>query len=325
LNRAVIADALGPLENFSLRPWDPGPPAAGHVRVTIKAAGVSFVDVLNAMGKYQGRAPTPFIPGSECSGVVDVVGAGVSGFRPGQAVVATSWGGIFATSANFPASSVSPMPDTLGFVEGAVFMVSVTTAWHALVDRGHLRRGDSLLVLGAGGATGCAAVQIGKYLGAGVIASASTAEKREISMAAGADTQIDARSDTWREDVRSAGHGKPVDVVFDPVGGSATERAFRTLAWNGRHLIVGFPGGVAALPANLPLLKGASLIGVNLQQLSVHEPDRAAANTQKAMQLGSEGHFRPVIGRTFPLERFADAMAAAATGEIAGRIVIELD
>ncbi|WP_317930434.1 NADPH:quinone oxidoreductase family protein [Halioxenophilus sp. WMMB6] len=320
--RAVIADQLGPLENYSLREHDPGAPGAGEVRIAIRAAGVSFVDVLNATGKYQGKAPVPFIPGSEFAGVIEALGSGVSGLAVGQPVLASHWGGAFAEAAVVSANTVTAMAEGMAFDVAAVFRVSVLTAWHALVDRGQLQAGETLLVLGAGGATGYAAVQIGKYLGAHVIASATSEEKRAMALVAGADAAVDARSPQWRELVKDANQGKAVDVVFDPVGGDSTEPAFRSLAVFGRHLVVGFARGMTQLPTNLPLLKGASLVGVNLQQWSLAAPEQAAATTQKIMALGAAGKFWPVIAKRYPLAEFATAMNEVAAGKTAGRVVL---
>ena len=322
--RAVIADQLGPVASYALREHDPGPPKPNQVSIAVRAAGVSFVDVLTAEGKYHVSPPTPFIPGSECAGLIAALGAEVKQFFVGQRVVATGFGGIFADIANLNARSVWPMPENLSFEEAAVFPVSYTTVWHALVDRGRLQAGDSLLVLGAGGATGYAAVQIGKYLGARVIASASSGAKRRLALAGGADAAVNARSATWREDLKAANGGKPIDVVFDPVGGEATEAAFRTLGYDGRHLVVGFTGGIASLRTNLPLLKSASLIGVNLRQFGEVDLERAEANRDKVFQLAAQGLFRPVVAQSFSLEQFAEAMAAAAGGQSAGRIVIAI-
>jgi NADPH:quinone reductase len=322
--RAVVADQLGPVANYELREYEPGPPKPDQIRIEVKAAGVSFVDVLTAEGKYHVNPPTPFIPGSECAGLIAAVGAEVKRLVVGQRVVATGFGGIFAEAVNLNARSAWPMPQNLSFAEAAVFQVSYTTVWHALVDRGRLQVGESLLVLGAGGATGYAAVQIGKHLGARVIASASSEAKRQLALSGGADAAVNARSDSWRDDIKTANGGKPVDVVFDPVGGLATEAAFRTLGWNGRHLIVGFPGGIAALRTNLPLLKAASLIGVNLRQFGEVEFERAEANRGKVFALAAQGVFRPVVAQSFPLERFAEAMIAAASGHDAGRIVLAM-
>lgn len=324
MTRAIIADELGPLANYSLREFDPGPPAAGQVRIAVRAAGVSFVDILNATGQYQARAQVPFIPGSEFSGVIDAVGDGVEDMQAGQRVMASCWGGAFAQVAVVPASVINLIPDAMSFEQAAVFRISALTVWHALVDRAALAGGESLLVLGAGGATGYAAVQLGKLLGARVIASASNAEKRAMALAAGAAAAIDAGAADWRNQVKEANGGKSIDVVFDPVGGDSTEAAFRCLAVNGRHLVVGFPRGIPSLPTNLTLLKGASLVGVNLQQLSQTDPGKAARNTEKVLEIGAQGHLVPVIAQRYSLEDFASAMSQVAAGKTAGRVVLTM-
>lgn len=323
--RAVIGDALGPLENYALREHDPGPPPPGHVRLAIKATGISFVDVLNARGLYQAKPPAPFIPGSECAGVIDATGDGVEDYAPGDRVVATNWGGMLAELANLKVSNLRRMPAGMDFTTASVFMVSALTAWHALVDRARLATGETLLVLGAGGATGIAAVQIGKHLGARVIASASSAGKRQLALDAGADAAVAARAGDWREQVTQACGGGKADVVFDPVGGDASEAAFRTLAYGGRHLVVGFPGGIAKLPTNLPLLKAASLIGVNLQQQGLNDPARAEKNGRQIARLGGQGLLHPPVARIYPLEEWAAAMAAVERGDQAGRIVVTME
>ena len=322
--RTVIADAFGPPESYELRELARRDLQPGEVRVEIAAAGISFVDVLTAAGQYQVKPPLPFCPGSEAAGTVAELGEGVTGLALGDRVVCSNWGGLFAEEAVLPARALKPVPQGLSFAEAAVFPVSTMTAWYALADRGRVKSGETVLVLGAGGATGYAAVQIAKHFGARVIASASSAEKRALALAGGADAVVEARADDWREQVRAANHGKPVDVVFDPVGGEATEPAFRSLGWGGRHLIVGFPGGIAALRTNLPLLKGASLIGVDLRQFGVNEPARSEALRQEIFALADTGLLRPAIARTWPLERFAEAMADAASGKSAGRTVLTM-
>jgi len=323
--RAVIADELGPVSNYHLVDHDPGPPSPTQVRISIKATGISFVDVLTAAGGYQVKPPVPFIPGSECAGIVCATGEEVEGFEVGDRVVASGWGGLFADAANLPARTVRKMPEGLTFEEAAVFPVSYATAWHALVDRGNLKVDETLLVLGAGGATGYAAVQIGKHLGARVIGSASSDDKRKLAIAGGADSVVDARADNWREQVKAANDGKGVDVVFDPVGGKATDPAFRSLAWNGRHLVIGFPAGIAALRTNLPLLKGASLIGVDIRQFGIFEPEKNQANRDTLFALAAERKLRPAVARRYPLEEFRAAMEDAAAGKSAGRIVLVMD
>lgn len=325
IRRAVMADELGPPDAYRLVDHDPGPPSPTQVRISVKAAGISFVDVLTAAGGYQVKPPVPYIPGSECAGVVDATGDEVRDFAVGDRVVASGWGGMFANAVNLPARTVRRMPQALSFEEAAVFPVSYATAWHALVDRGRLQAGETLLVLGAGGATGYAAVQIGKYLGARVIGLASSENKRALAAAGGADAVIDARGGDWRDQVKAANGGQGVDVVFDPVGGEATDPAFRSLAWNGRHLVIGFPAGIASLRTNLPLLKGASLIGVDIRQFGIFEPEKSAANRDTVFGLAAEGTLRPAIARSYALADFQAAMADAAAGKSAGRIVLTMD
>jgi NADPH:quinone reductase len=324
MGRAVVADELGPPENYRLIEHDPGHPKPGEVRVAIKAAGISYVDVLTAAGNYQVKPPVPFIPGSECAGIVEALGEGVTGFAIGDAVVASSWGGLFADVANIRATSIRPAPKGLTLAEAAVFPVSYYTAHYALALRAQLQRDETLLVLGAGGATGYAAIQIGKHLGARVIASASSPEKRALALSGGADVAIDARGEDWRDQVKAANEGKSVDVVFDPVGGNATEPAFRSLSWNGRHLVVGFTAGIAQFRTNLPLLKGASLIGVDLRQFGVNEPEKAAENMQSVFALAEAGVVKPAIARTYALADYLAAMQDAASGNSAGRIVLSM-
>lgn len=322
---ALIADQLGPVDNYSLREHDPGQPGEGQVRIRIRAAGISYVDVLTAAGNYQVKPPVPFIPGSECAGVVEAVGGGVTGFAPGDEVVASGWGGLFADVTVLPARMVQPKPAGLDFAEAAVFPVSYATAWHALVDRGHLQSGETLLVIGAGGATGYAAVQVGKHLGARVIALASSEDKRALALAGGADVAIDGRAEDWRDQVKLANGGKGIDVVFDPVGGAMTEAAFRSLGWNGRHLVIGFPAGMTALRTNLALIKGASLIGVDIRQFGIFEAAKSEANRAKIFALAGDGSLKPAIAQRHPFAHWKAAMEAAASGESAGRIVLVMD
>ena len=322
--RAVISDELGGPEVFRLREHDPGPPGPRQARVAVRAAGVSFVDVLTAAGGYQVKPPRPFIPGSECAGVIEALGDEVSVLKVGDSVQASGLGGMFAEAVNLPASAVRRVPPCLSFEEAAVIGVSYATAWHALVQRGRLQKGESLLVMGAGGVTGYAAVQVGKCLGAQVIASASSAPKRALALAGGTDAAVDAKSADWRGQVKAANGGQAVDVVFDPVGGAATDPAFRSLAWNGRHLVVGFPAGLTQLKTSLTLMKGAALIGVDIRQFGLFEPDLAAANMARVFELAAEGVLKPAIASTYSIQDFAEAMREAAAGRTAGRVVITI-
>ena len=321
---AVIADAFGPPESYVLRQHDPGAPGPGQLRVAIKAAGVSYVDVLTARGEYQFKPPLPFIPGSEYAGVVEAVGEGVTGFAVGDRVFGSSLGNTFAEAGLFTAANVSPIPEAMDFAEAAVFPVNYQTAWHALADRGQAKPGESLLVLGAAGGTGFAAVQVGRYLGLHVIASASSPEKRAAALAGGAHGVVESGAADWRDQVKAANGGKDIDLVFDPVGGEATDLAFRTLGYGGRHLVIGFTAGLTALKTNLPLLKCASLVGVQMRGHALARPAEAAANRERVMALAAQGHFRPAIAARHPIEGYVNAMEAAFSGKAAGRIVLTM-
>lgn len=324
MTRAIIADEFGPPEAYAIRQIELPPPGPGQIRVAVKAIGISYVDVLTAAGKYQVTPPLPFIPGSECAGVVEALGEGVSHLAVGDRVMGSGFGGIFTEAGNFRASSFNRVPEALTLEEAAVFPPSYTTAFHALVDRGRLQPGETLLVLGAAGATGIATIQVGKSLGARVIASASTEEKRALCLAAGADAAVNTRSDTWRDDVKAAAGGKPIAVVFDPVGGDMTDPAFRTLGYDGRYLVIGFTGGIGSLRTNLPLVKTASLIGVQLRAFGEAEPEKARANFAKVLELAGEGRLKPVIGKVYAFDDYREAMNAAFKGEGAGRVVMRV-
>lgn len=323
--RAVIADAFGPPESYQLRDFDPGPPEPGQVRVAIKVAGISYVDVLTAMGKYQFHPPLPFIPGSEYAGVVEAVGEDVAGFAIGDRVNGSGMGGIFAEVNNFAASNVNTVADGMDLETAAIFPVNYLTAWHALVDRGRAQNGETLLVLGGAGGTGFAAIQVGKHLGLRVIASASSADKRAVALAGGADAVVATGAEDWRDQVRAANNGKPIDLVFDPVGGDATDLAFRTLGYDGRHLVIGFPAGIAALKTNLPLLKCASLVGVQVRGAGIERPEVMEADRKAVQAMVRAGVVKPAIAKRYALADFAEAMNAAYGGKEAGRIVLLMD
>lgn len=325
MSRAVVIHEFGAPSGFALEERDVAAPGPGKLTIQVHAAGVSFVDVLVAAGEYQLKPPLPFIPGSEFSGVVAAVGDGVNPARLGQRVLTSAFGAAFAEESVVPAKLALPIPADMNFAEAAVFRVSYATAYYALVQRGRLQPGETVLVLGAGGAVGYATIEIAKALGATVIASASTTAKRALATSAGADHVIDARSERWRDDVKAANGGRAVDVVIDPIGGPATELAFRSLAWNGRLLVIGFAGGeIAKLPVNLALLKGASLIGVDVRQFGDCEPEAAAANIAELFALYEAGGIRPPIAKTYPLDEFVAAMVDARSGETAGRIVLTM-
>ena len=322
--KAVIADELGPPECYALREVPTPEPAAGEVRVRVLAAGVGYFDALMARGGYQVRPPLPFVPGSEFAGIVESCGDGVQSPVPGQRVIGGSFGNVFAEYVCVPAATLMPLPSALSAEVGAAFLVNYQTAAHALIQRAGLRAGETLLVLGAAGGTGSAAVQVGKCLGARVIAAASSAEKRAFALAAGADLELDYSRPDWRDDLKRLSPGG-VDVIFDPVGGDFFEPAFRSLAWGGRHLVIGFAGGaIPRLPANLALLKGASLVGVDLRQAAGRDPAMNAANTRRLLGWVEQGALRPPAGPVFDLVDFRGALDAAFSGKSLGKVVLRV-
>jgi NADPH2:quinone reductase len=329
--RVIIADAFGPPEAYRIESRDLPPPGPGEIQVAVKAIGISYVDVLTADGKYQVTPPLPFIPGSECAGEIVALGEGVTEHAVGDKVMGSGFGGVFVEAGNFRASSFNKVPDALTLEQAAVFPPSYLTACHALIDRGRLQAGETLLVLGAAGATGIAAIQFGKALGANVIASASSAEKRDLCLAAGADAVVGTRDADWRDQVKAAlakvGGGqkyasKGVDVVFDPVGGEMTDPAFRSLGYDGRYLVIGFTGGISSLKTNLPLVKTASMIGVQIRVFGMEEPERMAQTQAKVRELAAQGLLKPAIGRTYRFDDYNAAMHDAFDGKTAGRIVM---
>lgn len=320
--RAVIGREFGPPENYVLEDFDPGGPKAGEVRVAIKAAGVSYVDVLTARGEYQFKPPLPFVPGSEYAGLVEVLGEGVTHLAVGDEVYGSGMGGIFAEAGNFNAANVNRVPAGMPLETAAIFAVNYLTAWHALVDRARARPGETLLVLGAAGGTGYAAVQVGKHLGLNVIASASSADKQAAALAGGADAAVTSGADDWRDQVKAAAGGEAVDVVFDPVGGDATELAFRTLGFDGRHLVIGFPAGISSLKTNLALLKSASLVGVHLRHAGMERPALLEEGRRRVSELAAQGVIQPAISARYPLHDYARAMDEAFSGRAAGRILL---
>jgi NADPH2:quinone reductase len=324
MTRAIVGHQFGPPEVYVIEDRELAAPGKGEFRLAVKAIGVSYVDILTAMGKYQVTPPLPFIPGSECAGVVEAAGEGVSHIAVGDVVMGSSFGGIFAEAAVLRASSFNKVPAALSVEQAAVFPPSYLTAVHALGDRGRLQAGETLLVLGAAGATGIAAIQVGKAMGARVIASASREDKRALCLAAGADAAVDTRSASWRDEVRSANGGKGIDVVFDPVGGDMTDPAFRSLGYDGRYLVIGFTGGISSLKTNLPLVKTASMVGVQLRVFGEQEPDKMAQTQARMRDLAEQGLLQPQIGQVFAFDDYRAAMETAFAGTAAGRVVIRV-
>lgn len=322
--KKVEAQTLDSIADYKL--IDAPVPGAGPGEVVIKiaACGVGYVDALVSLGRYQVKPPVPHTPGQEVGGWIAGIGEGVRDFAPGDRVLATVRGG-FAEYAACPASAVVKVPGAMSQAQAAGFRINYITALHGLRDRAQLRPGERLLVLGAAGGVGMAAIQVGKRLDATVIAAASTEEKRAFALAHGAHAAIDTSADGWRERLKQACDGAGPDIVFDPVCGPLFELAFRSLSWRGRHLVVGFAGGpIPALRSNLTLMKGAALIGVDVRQFLLFEAERAALQLRELLGWVADGSLAPPVGRTFGFEDFAPALEFALSGEGVGKTVLAI-
>lgn len=299
---------------------EPGP---GEVVIEVRAAGVNFPDVLLSYGKYQFKPPTPFVPGGEAAGVVAAVGAGVTGVAVGDRAVVTMIHGAFAERVVVPAEAVLRVPAAVSFEVAAATLLTYATTWHALVDRAGLRAGETLLVLGAAGGVGIAAVEIGKLLGARVIAAASSAEKLAFCRAHGADETIDYVREDLKESAKRLTRGTGADVIYDPVGGSFTDAALRSIAWAGRYLVVGFANGeIPKIPLNLVLLKGCQIVGVFWGAFVAREPARHRANAERIFAAVAAGELRPHVDATLPFTRAGEALARMERREVMGKLVL---
>jgi len=321
--KAVLCKQFGPPETLVFEDL-PSPRAGeGEVVITVKAASVNFPDVLIIQNKYQFKPPLPFSPGSELAGVVKEVGAGVKAFRPGDRVMAFTTYGAFAEEVKTEASRLLPLPEKMDFIQGAAFVLTYATTDHALRDRAALAAGETLLVLGASGGVGLAAIQIGKALGARVIACASSDDKLAVCREHGADATINYATEDLRERIKALTEGRGVDVIYDAVGGPYTEPAFRSIAWRGRHLVVGFAAGdIPKLPLNLALLKGASVVGVFWGDFARREPARFADSMRQLAKWYAAGKLRPHVSETFPLEKAPEALKLMAARKVKGKVVL---
>ena len=298
-------------------------PAAGEVLLEIQAASLNFPDLLIVQNKYQMKPPLPFVPGSEYAGVVRALGEGVKGLHIGQTVACLSGTGGFGTHTLAPAKLCMPLPAGFPAVDAAAFIMTYATSHHALIDRGQLQAGETVLVLGAAGGVGTAAIQIAKAVGAKVIAAASTDEKCALCKAQGADATINYSTENLRESLKTLTEGKGPDVVYDPVGAELAEPAFRSIAWRGRYLVIGFAGGpIPNLPLNLPLLKGASIVGVFWGDFARREPQANAAMMGELARWYSEGKIKPVIDCTMPMSELKAAYARMGSRAVMGKLVM---
>lgn len=321
--KAVLCKHYGPPSSLVVEEVPSPKPGEGQVLITVHACGVNFPDTLIIEGKYQFKPALPFSPGAEVAGIVKEVGPGVTGFQPGDRVIgATTWGG-YAQEALAQAERVIRMPEGMDFQTASAFLLTYGTSHHALKDRAELKAGETVLVLGAAGGVGLAAVDIAKVMGARVIAAASTEEKLAVCRQHGADETINYATEDLRERLKALTGGRGVDVVYDPVGGDLSEPAMRSMAWRGRFLVVGFAaGGIPNVPLNLPLLKGCSIVGVFWGAFMRNEPARNEANLRELVAWTHEGKLRPHIYAVYPLERAADALHDVMNRKVTGKVVL---
>ncbi|MFB0963175.1 MAG: NADPH:quinone oxidoreductase family protein [Pseudomonas sp.] len=323
--KAVLCKAFGPADTLVVEDVSSPEIKKNEVLLDVHAAGINFPDTLIIEGKYQFKPPFPFSPGGEAAGVISAVGENVSHLNVGDRVMALTGWGSCAEQIAVPAYNILPMPDAMDFTTAAAFSMTYGTAMHALKQRGALQAGETLLVLGASGGVGLAAIEIGKAMGARVIAAASSAEKLEVARQAGADELINYQDEDIRERLKTLTKGQGVDVVIDPVGGDLFETVFRSIAWNGRMLVIGFASGtIPSLPANLPLLKGAAVIGVFWGSFAQRQPQDNVANFQQLFAWYAEGKLKPLVSQTFALEDTAQAINTLAARKAVGKLVIKV-
>jgi NADPH2:quinone reductase len=321
--KAVMCKQWGPPEQLVVEDVPGRDPGPGEVRVRVRAAGVNFPDVLIIQKKYQVQPALPFTPGSEAAGEVISVGAGVTHVKAGDPVIAFAGIGSFAEELIAPADKVVPMPPGMSFEVAAAFTLTYGTSWHAVRDRAALKPGETMLVLGAAGGVGLSAVEIGKAIGARVIAAASTEEKLAVCREHGADATINYETEDLREAIKRETGGKGPDVIYDPVGGKFAEPAFRSIGWRGRYLVIGFANGnIPALPFNLMLLKGASVVGVFWGDFTRREPAANLAGMTEMLGWLKEGKLRPHISGTYRLDQVAEALQDMAGRKVTGKILI---
>jgi NADPH2:quinone reductase len=320
--KAVVCRELGPPERLRLESFASAPLAPGHVRVAVHAAGINFPDILMAAGEYQLKPELPFTPGVEAAGEVTEIADGVAGIAIGDRVIVRMRYGGYAGEAVAMAGQLTPLPSNFDYAEGATFLAAHGTAHHALVDRGELQPGEVLLVHGAGGGVGLAAVEIGKQLGATVIAAASSEQKLAVAQARGADHLVLYPREPFRDAVKRITDGRGADVVFDPVGGEVFENSLRCIGWGARILVIGFTGGIGLARTNLLLIKGASVLGVRAGEAARRKPALGEERIKALLQWAEAGKIRPHISHRLPLEDFAKAMRLLIDRKAIGRVAL---
>ena len=331
--RALLSIESGGPDSLRLSELPDPVAGPGELLVRVRAVAINYPDVLIIEDKYQMRPPRPFAPGGEIAGEVEAVGEGVEGWKPGDRVIAVPGFGGLAEKIVIPAKAAIPLPVSRSFVDGAALLLTYATSIHALYDRGKLARGQTLLVLGAAGGVGLAAVELGKARGARVIAAVSSEEKAQAARDAGADDSIvyprgpfdKEASKALAEQFKAAVGPAGADVIYDPVGGDYAEPALRSIAWEGRYLVVGFPAGIPRLPLNLTLLKSCDVCGVFWGAFAARDPKANAAHVETLFRLWDEGRIGPRVSATYPLAKGGDAIAALAARSVIGKVVVTLD
>ena len=324
--KTLLCKELGPAEKLVMEDVAPVEPGPGQVAVQVKACGVNFPDTLIIEGKYQFKPDLPFAPGSDVAGIVTKVGEGVKRTKVGDHVLGVlGWGG-FAEEVVADEVSLIPLPPSLDFVTASGFALTYATSYYALKDRAKLQPGETLLVLGAAGGVGLAAVELGHLMGAKVIAAASSDEKLAVCRQYGADEVINYSTEDLKARLKALTSGNGVDVVYDPVGGPYSEAALRNTAWEGRFLVIGFSNGeIPRIPLNLALLKGCSIVGVFFGSFAQRNPKHNMQNFQQLLRWIDEGKLKPLISATFPLDRGAEAIQRIAARQVTGKVVVVID
>lgn len=323
--RALVCNAYGSTDDLRIEDSDDPVAGDGQVIVDIRAAGINFPDILGVAGQYQDKTPLPFIPGNEAAGIISAVGENVSAYAVGDKVIAAVRGGAFAEKCVADTSVVMPLPAELDFEQGAGYAVTYGTSYHALRQSTELKAGETLLVLGAAGGVGSAAVEIGKAMGAHVIAAASSDKKLAFAKELGADELINYSKHSLRDAVKALGDGAGVDVVYDPVGGEIAQQALRCLAWHGRYLVVGFAAGdIPQFPANIALLKEASIIGVWWGTWLAKTPQGQLQNMRELGELLRSGSLRPRVTETYNFDDFKQAFRALSERRAVGKVILRM-
>lgn len=323
--KAVLCKAFGPPESLVLEEVSAPEAGPGQLLVDVHASAVNFPDVLMIEGKYQNRPPFPFSPGGEIAGTVAAVGEGVTGFEVGDAVFGGTGVGGFAEQVAVPAAVMRHIPEGMSFAKASAISTTYGTSYYALKQRADLKPGETLLVLGAAGGVGLAAVELGKAMGARVIAATSSAEKCEVARKAGADEVIDYSDGELKEKVKTLTDGNGADVIYDPVGGDLFDQCMRSIAWYGRVLVIGFAAGdIPKVPINLILLKSCQVVGVFYGAWSARFPDEAAENFREILDLYREGRIDPLVGREYPFEAYAEALRDLSERRAIGKVVVKI-